>query len=66
MLVDEVQLYVYGAVPPPAATVAEPLLPPLQVTLLIAITPTSGAKLALKVTEPVLIQPVTGFVTVKS
>ena len=37
MLCPPVQLYVYGIVPPPAVTVAEPSFPPLQVTFVVAV-----------------------------
>ena len=38
-----VQLYVYGAVPPLTVSVTEPLLPPLQLTFVVAVVALSDA-----------------------
>ena len=37
-----VQLYVYGAVPPLTVSVTEPLLPPLQLTFVVAVVAASA------------------------
>jgi hypothetical protein len=49
--------YVYGPVPPEAATVAEPLLPPKQETLVVAVIVAVGEPALGTVTEAVPVHP---------